>query len=198
MLDDHVKRRVFFEWDMPTEHLEEYDAQFVDIGASINRLTACHLWSHIFGCANQHTGAGKRCTNGGVSVVHYACDPKICQYQPPIRMEHEITRLDVSMDHAVGVGIIERGSSLVDIAHCFLQGKCAMFCQNITQVATGEIGHHQVGNAILFSVFIDGHDIHVFESGDEIGFTLETRKKRLVDFTTHAEPGLKHLDRDIA
>src|SRR5260370_35028713 len=148
---------------MPTEHVEEYDTQFVDIGASIYRLTTCHLWSHVFGCTQQHARIGERRNNGAAPIVHHACNTKVGQYQSPIRMEEEITRLDVSMDHAVGMGIIGRRSRPFDIAQGYLQGKDTMFCQYVTHVASGENGHHQVSYPILSSNLIYRSKVREFE-----------------------------------
>src|SRR5215472_13084005 len=116
MLNNNGERCVALERDMATEHLEEDNTQFVDIGAGVDRLPAGHLWSHVFGRAKQNACSGECCTDGLTAFLHHACDTKVSEYQPTIAMEHDITGLDVAMDDTVGMCIVEGGSGLFDIA----------------------------------------------------------------------------------
>jgi hypothetical protein len=46
----HSEGCISLEGNFATKHLEENDAESVDIDAMIDWLTIDHLWSHVFRC----------------------------------------------------------------------------------------------------------------------------------------------------
>src|SRR5947209_17719677 len=132
MLCCYCKGRVTFEWNLSAEHLEEDDAQCVDVSAMVNWLTIEHLRCHIFRCPQQHTRAGQCCSKSAVTILDHACNAEIGQHQSPIGMEQEVAWLQVTMYYPVRVGVIERGGSLVNECCHFWRRKRAIACQQVT------------------------------------------------------------------
>ena len=70
-----------------------------------------------------------------------------------------------------------------------------MLCQYISQAASCEVGHDQVGKSILLTVFVDGNNIDVLKFGYEIGFTPEAAKEVIVCSIINHSPWVEDLDR---
>ncbi len=66
------------------------------------------------------------------------------------------------------------------------------------QTSAGEIGHHQVGIAILFGVFVDGDDIDMIKLCDDIGLMLKTKQELFMQFTASRNVGKQYFDGDLA
>jgi len=109
-------------------------------------------------------------------------------------MQQEITWLDVAMNYSLAMCIVEGGGSLVDINAGFPKLKCTTMKEQVTQASPCEIGHHQVGMPIVLTIFIDGHDVDMFEPGDDIGFPSKTSKKIFVHFLAHCGVGEQDLN----
>src|SRR6266700_943578 len=91
-------------------------------------------------------------------------------------MQQKVAGLEIAVDDASGMSIVERGCRLLDIDSGLLQGKRAMFCQQVPQAAPWKIRHHQVCQTILFSVLVNRYDVEMFEFGDYICFAFEASK----------------------
>jgi hypothetical protein len=55
-----------------------------------------------------------------------------------------------------------------------------MLGQLIAETTACQIRHHKIGKSVLFTVLIDGHNVHVVKPGDEIGFAPKTNQKLLL------------------
>src|SRR5437588_9575004 len=98
-------------------------------------------------------------------------------------MEQEIAWLQVTMNHSVSMCIIECGCSLRDVNIRFMEGKHTSPFQHVTQTSAREVRHHQECKAILFPIFIYGHNVDVFEFSNDVSFTSETGKKLFINLT---------------
>ena len=60
-------------------------------------------------------GADQLTTGGdGRRAVNSACDAEVGEPDPPARLEDQVGRLDVTMNHPEAVGVIEGSSNLGD------------------------------------------------------------------------------------
>src|SRR5437899_1338423 len=59
VLSHNGKGRISYERKLTTEHLEDENAEAVDIGPLIKGFSPSHLRCHIFGSAKKHTCAGQ-------------------------------------------------------------------------------------------------------------------------------------------
>src|SRR5205823_14746119 len=54
--------------------------------------------------------------------------------------------------------------------------------------------HDEIGQAILFAIFVDGHDIDMFKFSNEIGLTTETGEKFLVNVAAERDVREEYFD----
>src|SRR5205085_2261336 len=101
------------------------------------------------------------------------------------------------MNYSPAMCVVEGGGSLVDIDAGFPKRKCAAMKEQVTQTSPCEIGHHQVGMPIMLPIFKDGHDIDVFEPGDDVGFPPKTSQKIFVHFLAHCGVGEQDFNSNV-
>src|SRR5262245_44929342 len=96
-------RCVSLVWKFAGECLEEHYAQRVNITAAVQVLLALSLlWAHISWCAND-ARAGQR--SGGFGNLR---DAKVRKITEALRIKQNVPRLDIAMDDALTVSMVER------------------------------------------------------------------------------------------
>src|SRR6266436_631512 len=113
-------------------------------------------------------------------------------------MEEKIGGLEIAVHDAVCVYVVQGRSSLVHVRYGLRESECTALCQFIAQAPSWEVGHDQVCQPILFTVFINGHNVNVFKPGDDIGFASEAGKIFLVYPAAHRYIRQQYLDGDMS
>ena len=113
---EHSQRTIGFKRDTPCQHLIQHNSKRIDIGAMICLIAARLFRRHISGRPAHRTGG---CLG---SRIHDAHQPKVCDHgfgvfcQRSVQrdllglvVQDNVARLDIAMNNALPVGVIERG-----------------------------------------------------------------------------------------
>ena len=145
------------------EHLVEQHAHAEKVGAAVDGLALHLLRRHVIRRAQHLAGGGHRAAGFGDTEVHYlhrAAGP-----------EHDVGGLDIAVDYAVGVGVVEAGTDLAHDVDNFLHRQRAMLAEQPMQGLALDVLHGDVEDAILLAGVVDG---------DDVGMIERTRRARLV------------------
>src|SRR5579859_6679211 len=160
MLEHHRFWRGTREGRMAGEHLVEDDAESVEVAAPVG-LAAQVFGGHVGGCAKREAGAA---LHG--AFFHQMRQPEVGKEQAPILMDQQVERLEVQMDDALGVGVVEGGADLRERAiYLFQRQRLAARVQQVLQRAAAEVGHDEVDQTALNAQFIDMDDVGVVQRG---------------------------------
>ena len=86
------------------QHLVGHDPQRVHVGAPVERLAATLLRRHV-----RHRAGHDRRHGGAVDRLG---NPKVGHKHPAVASQHDVARLDIAMDDALLVSIVERRTHL--------------------------------------------------------------------------------------
>ena len=101
---------------------------------------------------------------------------KIEDFHDSFRRHEQVRRFDVPVDNTVPVRRIQRQSNLLCGAHHLIQGYSALL-QRLLQAAAAQEAHNQVSGAGLPPVIIEGHNVGVFQVGNNLGFSFKAADK---------------------
>jgi len=93
-------------------------------------------------------------------------------------VEHHVRRLDVAVDHALVVGVVQRTPHLAQQTGDFAQrwqelAGAGALCHALGQRAAGQQPHNQVADVLLRAIVEDGDDVGMFERGGSLRLTGE-------------------------
>src|SRR5712691_5316499 len=108
-------------------------------------------------------------------------------------MEENIAGLEVSMDDALRVGVVKGGGGLFNDWYNFGEGEPGAFLQYFAQGAPRHIGHDEIGQFLLFAIFIDRHDIDMVEGGDGVGLAAEACEEFCAYACLQKQSGHQHF-----
>ncbi len=125
--------------------------------------------------------------------ISRAAMPKSATYPLPSSSNEHVGRLQIAMDHAPPVGMVERRADLTEKAQGGLDVPRPSI-QRIAQAPTTQPAGHQICAIGLAPEVVERHDVGVLQLGDDVGLGLEAADElRLVDVL-----GPDHLDRHLA
>ncbi len=169
------------------DHLEEGDAQRVDIGALVRRLIETLFGREIAGGAHEHAGCGE---SGGAPAHQREAEVRDLD-QPPVG-DHEVRRFDVAVDHVLGVGVLEPGRRLEDQTSG-LGGRNLAFClDHPLNAGALDILHDEVMVALVLGDRVDLDDVGMAQGGGALRLPDET----LDIFVVLLEVFPEHFDGD--
>src|SRR5947209_5986954 len=164
-----VARRVPFKWRAPRHHLVYHDTEAEDVAARINRHASRLLWRHIVHGAHHQPRrsiyslrgwpfaiSGERLLLGQFSEaevehLHVAVGP-----------EHDVLRLDVTMDDPGGVRRRERARRLNRYVERSVQAQLFVLQVTAQRFAFDEFGGYEILFVELPDL-INGDDVRVVE-----------------------------------
>lgn len=126
--------------------------------------------------------------------------PKIGEQQALLRaisafsFDEHIARLDIAMDQATIMCVLERVQYLPDQAYCFSRRDDALPVQAIFERAASHARHYKIGYASLFAIVIDRKDVRVIKLGQYTCFALETAQ----EFLRFADLGSEDFESNLA
>ncbi len=170
----------------PHQHLVEDHPQAVEVAASIHRDAPGLFRAHVVGGPDSHSGMGEL----GV-VGQRLGDAEIRQHRGLIVPEHDVQRLDVTVDDAVLVGVAEGGGDLFGIENGLRQ--LDLPPDAVLEMPAPQILHGDV-------IAVDG-EAGVIEHDDmgmgQLGVALAFPQKALAKFRLDGEARRHHLEGDF-
>jgi hypothetical protein len=126
---DRLRRRAR-ERRLPSEHLVEHAPQAVDVAPAVDRtLAAGLLRAHVGRRADRSARLGEPIVTGG---LHRGGDTEVGDDRL-IVLEQDVLRLDVAVDHAVAVGVVQGQRDLPDDPDCRRDGKSPLIVELPTE-----------------------------------------------------------------
>src|SRR5262245_53315807 len=130
------------EWELPREHLEKHDPQRVDICAGVYLADGTDLLGrHIVGRPEYHPGpsrlAGASEDLGDPEVGQNGVYPLV--FTRARQLDYHVRGLDIAMDQALRVGVVERSGDIACQHPSLLQRQCSMLTQGLRQIGSGDV-----------------------------------------------------------
>ena len=114
-------------------------------------------------------------------------------HQGPAIVQQDVLRLDVAVDHAVAVGVVERPGDLGSDADRIADRELLLAVQPVPQRFALDERHHVVRGPVDFAGVDQAEDVGVLQVGDGLDLAEEPLG---ADHRRELRP--QHLDRDLA
>ena len=148
------------------EHLEAAHPEREDVAPPVELVAHGLLGRHVGRRAEQGAGLGQV----GVGELR---DPEVGDLDPVFLVQDQVLRLDVAVDDALAVGVVDRRGDLAGQADDLLRLEpVAGFDEGGHGLAVHEL-HGQVGDALLFADVEEGDDVRVGEGAGDPGLVVE-------------------------
>ena len=177
------------------EQLVADDREAVDVAAHVDRRSVPRrlLRAHVGRCAEQHArqGAGRL-----GAVVEQPRDAEVEHACATVRVDHHIARLQVAVDHATLVRVIDRGGDLGDHAQLLVERGL-----HAIRPVPQDLAAHQFHGEIRRIALVDPIDLRREDLGD--AGVLQTSECLRLHREAHAcrrrsQTRGEHLERDLA
>ena len=160
----------------PVEQLVEHDAQRVEIAATVECKASSLLGAHVLRGAAHQTGKAHEPGRGGDVAADDLGQPEVDDLDHveagPQRLEHDVVGLEVSVDDAECMGLVERGESLAQDVDDSPQGQCGPRVGQASEILTFQVFHDDVGQTVLRHAEIGKWRLN---SGDSSGWRFAPR-----------------------
>ena len=115
---DEVHRRDAVDRQLAGQHLVEENSQRIEVGASVERESARLFRREVCRCADDHAGGSqlRHRALAGFACVEDLCNTDVHDLDPVggvLAAEQNVWRLEVAMDDAVAVRLLERVGDLL-------------------------------------------------------------------------------------
>ena len=169
------------------EHLVQHGAQRVYIRARRD-LSLAHrlLGTHVVRRAERHAGF----SHPGAARLARGQSYAEVGHERAAVVEQDVLRLDVPVDHAVAVGVVERRGHLARDAHRVGHGELLLATQPIAQRLTFDVRHHIEQERVGLTRVEQRQDVRVLEVGGELDLGQEA-----LGADDGRELGAQHLHR---
>ncbi len=172
------------------EALVQDQPERVQIGAPVELAAPNLLGRQVLGRSHHHVVAREI----GVGDVETLGDAEVRQQHPPIGRQQDVGRLDVAMDEAGTVGLVERARNRRADVDGELRTEALLTVEQLAEaLAVDELHHHGLAAVVLEHV-VDGDDVGVVQPGDGDRFAPEP----FGDHGIGGEVRLEPLDGDPA
>ena len=111
-----------------------------------------------------------------MSVPTKAAMPKSAIFTRPSRVEQQIFRLDVAVDHALFMGVLQGLTYRRHDRQRLLRVHFSVL-QQVAQIYPVDIFHDEVVKPVGFTKIVNGHDVGVAHLCQKLGLALETPGK---------------------
>ena len=171
-IDDAVDQRRLVpgpERQAPGQELEEDDAQRVEVGLLVERVALDLLGRHV--------GRGADAHDEGRVAVHVLAQVQRQAEIEDLRLvvagDQDVGWLDVTMDDALPVRIIERHAALENDADDPVQGQQAVDPGMVLEREAVDVLHRQIGIVVLDDALVDLGDVGMGEAAGDHLLVLE-------------------------
>src|SRR6478672_10229676 len=173
------------------EHLVEHAAEAVDVAPAIDaRIGHALLRTHVGRSAERDTGTRELLVSecaGGTG------DPEVCDQGLAI-LEENVLRLDVAVDDAVAVRVVERARYFTGDAERVLDRQLPLAIESRTKGFAFDVRHDVEQLAVSGAGIVNGKDVRMREMRDELDLPLEAlgahREADVVAHDFHRDPAI--------
>ena len=188
-------RRGTGEGRLARQHLVEHDGQCVEVDPTVERLAARLLRAHVDGGADDRAGLrDRRVRRPGALRPGVLQRPRYAEVrdQRVTGGEENVLRLDVAVDHAVAVGVVQPVRHLARDAQGFVQRQRALAAKSLAQRLALDVGHGVPQPAVGQRARVEhGEDVRVLQPGRDLDLALEP-----LGAVRRDQLGVQHLERD--
>jgi hypothetical protein len=153
------------------EHFVEDDAEGIDVGAVIDGVWLFDLFGrHVMRGAETGAAAGERIFGDGFG--HEFGDAEVGDFHAAARVEKDVVGLDVAMEDAFVVGILEGFADARDDGEG-LVGVDGAGAHGLAEVHAIDIFHQQIKKRAGLAEVVNGDDVWMIEFGEGAAFAGE-------------------------
>ena len=175
------------------QHFVQHSRQGVHVTARVDPLVAARLLRAHVGCgAHRDTGAGQRRSFRASSLLHQLRDPEV-GHQGVTAGQEDVLRLDIAMDHAVFVRVLQRVADLGRDADGVVDREWSVATEPLPQRLSFHVFHYIEQQPVCLVGLEQWHDMGMRELRGQQDFPLEP-----VAPEVGARSGRQQLDRDAA
>ena len=156
------------------EHLEREHAHGIDVRAAIDVVAHHLLRRHVSGRADRQPNCGE--------VGRLAGSPskaEVREHRASVGVDQHVGRLEVAMDDAGVVGVLQSVSDLAQVTPCG-KGVERAAVQDVAQRAATNQRHGEVGHPLGKLEVVDRQDVRMVELGQRLRFGLEPLHEAVV------------------
>ena len=181
--------RLAGEWHLSSDRLDQCQGQRVHVRLAVDGLALGLLRRGVPGGAEEDAGGlrPRRLGDG-------AGQAEVGDAQAAVLAEEQVGGLDVPVDHAAAVRVVEPAAGLQADQEGLRRAEQPAPVEHGAQAPAAEVLEHQVGDVLVGSPVEDGHDVGMAERGRGLGFGLEAAQERAV----LRQVGVQDLDGDAA
>ena len=173
---------------LPGDRLDEDERQGVEVGAGVELHAHRLLGRRVAG------GAEHRARRlGPARLGERAGQAEVGDAHDAVLVEQEVRGLDVAVQDAARVRVLERGRDVAPDPRGLGDGEVRLLVEDRPQAAALEQLEHHERDVVLAPV-VDGDDVRVVERRRDLGLGAEAAEERGV----LGERGVQDLDRDAA
>ena len=175
---------------LPREHLVEHRRERVDVRPRRDLLLGRRLFrAHVVRRAEAHPGLGHPPAGRGGDGER---DAEVHDHRASV-VQQQILRLDVAMDDAVAMRVVERIGDLAGDAHGFVDAELRLARELLADGLALDEGHDVVQEPVSLARVEEREDVRVAQGGG--GLDLDDEAFGAED---GGEFGFEDLDRDLA
>ena len=154
------------------QHLVQHRAQRVDVGAAVEpALAGGLLRAHVRGRADDHAGLGEPL--GVARAFQHLADAEVRHQHLAVGGEEHVLRLDVAMDDAVAVGVVQGGRGLARDPERVAHRELLLAGEAGAEGLALDVGHGEPEPAGRVARVEHGEDVRVLEPGREADLAKE-------------------------
>ena len=171
VVHDHLAQRPVASRERPLvgEELVQHDAGGEEIRAVVDRQPLHLLRRHVGG--RPHHGAHLGAV-GAVRVLDLR-HAEVHQLRAALPVEHDVGRLDVAVDDAGLVRVVERAQELAHEAHELPGLEAQVVVEAVLEVLAADELHDDEGDVALLAEIVDLDDVRMIEARDRLRLLLE-------------------------
>ena len=145
--DDRLRGRSSEGW-LPHQHLIQHSAQGVDVTLERDvSLPSRLLRAHIVRSTDRHPRLGQATASSSAHRERHA----EVRHERLSVVQQDILRLDVPVDHAMTVRVVERASDRLGDVNCLVDRQLLLATKAISQVLVVDVRHHIVEEPVRFA-----------------------------------------------
>ena len=197
LLRENVGGRRAIEGWRAGEHLVEHDAEGVDVGATVERISGRLFGAHVLRRADD--GAFTRELRGRPGLfllrrLRGLGDTEVRHQDVAALVQQDVVRLDVAVDDLVAVRVGERVGHLARNTRRVADVELLLRLEQLAQRRTVDAPHDDVEDLFVPADLVNRHDMGMLEARDGLCFVHEALGGR----RGRRELDIEHLHRDVA